>query len=135
MLSATWSTTSASCWSRRASWMTLADWSRVVGFDHTDHTDHADHVVLDVREPAEVARGTIAGALFVPLHQLRSRLSELPRDKLLWVLCAVGQRAYVGQRILTQHGFDAAVLSGGTTTWRALWSTEQTNGTESGAGR
>jgi rhodanese-related sulfurtransferase len=94
--------------------MRLADWSRVAD---------DDHVVLDVREPAEVARGTLSGALTIPLHQLRERLPELPRDKPLWLLCAAGQRAYVAQRILSQRGFDARVLSGGITTWKAMSST------------
>lgn len=41
-----------------------------------------DVVVLDVREPGEVATdGTIAGAIHIPLGQLDKRLAELPRDK------------------------------------------------------
>jgi rhodanese-related sulfurtransferase len=91
--------------------MPLADWSRIL---------HDDHVVLDVREPHEVVRGTIAGARAVPLSTLRHRLDELPRDKPLWLLCAAGQRAYFAQRLLMQSGFDARVLSGGYATWRAL---------------
>ena len=77
-------------------------------------------VVLDVREPDEYAAGHVAGAVNVPLSQLRTRHGELPRDRKLAVYCAAGQRAYYATRFLLQNGYDAANLSGGYTTYRAL---------------
>ena len=47
-------------------------------------------------------------------------MRELPRDRPLAVYCEVGQRAYYAVRLLRQHGHDAANLSGGYTTYRAL---------------
>ena len=91
--------------------MPLADWQ---------HAQDADHLLVDVREPHEFAHEHIEGAVNVPLSQLRGRLDELPRDRPVWLYCAVGQRAYFAQRQLLQHGFDAKNLSGGITTWRAL---------------
>jgi rhodanese-related sulfurtransferase len=76
--------------------------------------------LLDVREPAEVAGGSLPGAVNIPLHQLRSRLAELPRDRAITVCCAVGQRGHYATRILRQHGFDAANLSGGWKTYTAM---------------
>jgi rhodanese-related sulfurtransferase len=39
---------------------------------------------LDVREPKELAElGTIKGYVNIPLGQLESRLSEIPKDKLI----------------------------------------------------
>ncbi|GMU56154.1 MAG: hypothetical protein AMXMBFR33_53000 [Candidatus Xenobia bacterium] len=74
-------------------------------------------LVLDVREPSEFERGHIPGALNLPLGQLRSRLAELPTDRKLLVYCQVGQRAYYATRLLLQHGFSPALLSGGYHTW------------------
>ncbi len=76
--------------------------------------------VLDVREPDEVARGPVPGAVNVPLHQLRDRLGELPQDRPLLVTCAVGQRAYYAVRLLRQNGLDARLLSGGYQTFATL---------------
>ena len=76
--------------------------------------------LLDVREPDEYAAGHVAGAVNVPLSQLRTRHRELPRDRKLAVYCAAGQRAYYATRFLLQNGYDAANLSGGYTTYRAL---------------
>jgi NADPH-dependent 2,4-dienoyl-CoA reductase/sulfur reductase-like enzyme/rhodanese-related sulfurtransferase len=91
--------------------MPLADWRAL---------QEGGHVLLDVREPHEHAEGAIGGALHVPLHQLRDRSGEIPRDRPVWVYCAAGQRAYFAQRLLMQRGVDARNLSGGYATYLAL---------------
>jgi NADPH-dependent 2,4-dienoyl-CoA reductase/sulfur reductase-like enzyme/peroxiredoxin family protein/rhodanese-related sulfurtransferase/TusA-related sulfurtransferase len=75
-------------------------------------------LLLDVREPAETDLGLIPDARLIPLGQLRQRLGELPRDRQIVVYCKVGLRGYVAERILKQHGFQAANLSGGWVTWK-----------------
>ncbi len=69
--------------------------------------------LLDIREPVELAVESVPEALNIPLGQLRARLSELPRDREIHVICRSGQRAYYATRILLQHGFKAKVISGG----------------------
>ncbi len=80
---------------------------------HWDADTDAGDLVLDVREPAELAVEQVPGALSIPLGQLRDRLDELPRDQQMHVLCRSGQRAYYATRLLLQNGFDAKVRSGG----------------------
>jgi rhodanese-related sulfurtransferase len=91
--------------------MPLAKWRRL-GSD--------GEVVVDVRESDEFAAGHVAGAVNLPLSQLRQRYEELPRDRPLAVYCQVGQRGYYAVRFLLQHGYPAANLSGGWTTYEAL---------------
>jgi NADPH-dependent 2,4-dienoyl-CoA reductase/sulfur reductase-like enzyme/rhodanese-related sulfurtransferase len=69
--------------------------------------------ILDVREPIELAVENVPGAVNIPLGQLRSRLSELPRDREINIVCRSGQRAYMATRILLQNGFKAKNVSGG----------------------
>jgi NADPH-dependent 2,4-dienoyl-CoA reductase/sulfur reductase-like enzyme/rhodanese-related sulfurtransferase len=75
--------------------------------------DDTGFAVLDVREPGEWAAGHHERALHIPLHQVRGRLTEIPRDRPLAVYCAGGQRSYYAVRLLRQNGFDARNLSGG----------------------
>jgi NADPH-dependent 2,4-dienoyl-CoA reductase/sulfur reductase-like enzyme/rhodanese-related sulfurtransferase len=75
--------------------------------------------LLDVRDPAEVAKGSIPGAVQIPLNDLRARLHELPKDKELLVFCQTGQRSYNACRILLQNGFSCRNLSGAYKTWSA----------------
>ncbi len=79
---------------------------------HWDSLD--DAFLLDVREPVELAVDTVPGAVNIPMGQLRSRLSELPKDREIHVICRSAQRAYYAQRMLAQHGFKVRNLSGGT---------------------
>ncbi len=78
----------------------------------------SDALVLDVREPEENELGAIPGAVNIRLGELRSRLAELPGDRLIVCCCQVGLRGYLAERILKQHGFRAANLSGGWVTWK-----------------
>ncbi len=73
----------------------------------------ADGLLLDVREPVELAVEHVPEAVNIPLGELRSRLAELPHDREIHVICRSGQRAYYATRILLQEGFDAKVISGG----------------------
>lgn len=91
--------------------MPLADWAALGANGHR---------TLDVREPAEFAAGHVPGAVNIPLSELRERWHELPPGMPLDVYCGVGQRAYYAVRFLRQHAIDAANLSGGWQTWRAL---------------
>ncbi|HUO08327.1 MAG TPA: FAD-dependent oxidoreductase [Phycisphaerae bacterium] len=78
---------------------------------HWESVDGA--LLLDVREPAELAVESVPGALNIPMGQLRSRLAELPRDRDIRVICRSAQRAYYATRILMQNGFKAKNISGG----------------------
>ncbi len=91
--------------------MPLADWQAL---------GRISAVVLDVRSDDEYAAGHAAGAIHIPLPDLRRRYEELPQDRPVAVYCGVGQRAYYATRFLMQRGYRAANLSGGYATYRAL---------------
>jgi len=72
-----------------------------------------DGFLLDVRNPQEIAVESVPGAVNIPLPELRSRLSELPADREILVICRSAQRAYFATRILLQNGFKVRNISGG----------------------
>lgn len=80
----------------------------------------ADQMLLDVRTPGEFKRGSIAGAVNIPLPELRERLTELEASKEILVFCQVGLRGHVAARILLQRGFQARNLTGGYQTYLAV---------------
>ena len=96
--------------------------------------DDPAFTVLDVREAGEWAAGHHDRARHIPLHLLRDRLAELPRQQPLAVYCAGGQRSYYAVRLLRQHGFDARNLSGGWLSARhragAIASAQQARGSQ-----
>jgi len=88
----------------------LADWSKL---------KDPEHCLLDVRSESEYQAAKISMAINIPLEQLRDRIQEVPGDREIWLVCAVGQRAYYATRLLLQHGFAVKILSGGMQTYRA----------------
>lgn len=91
----------------------LAQWQEVVALDPTRQ------MLLDVRTAEEYRAGAIPGAVHIPLHELRQRVAELPRDKEIIVHCQSGQRSYYACRFLAQRGFQVRNLTGSYRTWKA----------------
>ena len=74
--------------------------------------------ILDVREPSEWEQGHIPEATLIPLGQLESRLSELPKDQEIVVVCRSGNRSATGRDILLQAGFNQVTsMAGGMNEW------------------
>jgi sulfur dioxygenase len=79
-------------------------------------------LVVDVRTPEELVGelGHFPGAVLAPLHELKRRAQDWPRDNPVLVVCRTGRRSYQGCRLLAEMGFsDVSNLSGGMTAWRA----------------
>ncbi len=72
--------------------------------------------ILDVRSVGEVDRGTLPGAINIPIDEIRERKSDLPFGKIL-VTCQVGQRGHAATRLLREMGYNAINLDGGYMTW------------------
>ena len=74
--------------------------------------------LVDIRNPGEIAIGTIAGAVELPVGQLPGRVDELDRDAPTVVFCAGGYRSSVAASVLRQAGFtDVSDLLGGYGAW------------------
>lgn len=78
-------------------------------------------LVLDVRNPPEVqAEGAIAGAVFIPMDQIPSRLAEIPKDREIVAVCKRGARSFNVANWLRAQGRNAVSLQGGMDQWKAL---------------
>jgi rhodanese-related sulfurtransferase len=78
-----------------------------------------DVVVLDVRPAVEYGAGHIAGALSVPIDELKRRLRELPDDTDVVAYCRGPFCVYADDavRALNRRGFRAARLEDGFPEW------------------
>jgi rhodanese-related sulfurtransferase len=61
-------------------------------------------VILDVREPEELAQIGVPSALHIPLGDLIARSGEVPSDRDVMVICHVGQRSALATEYLRQAG-------------------------------
>jgi rhodanese domain protein len=78
-----------------------------------------DLVVLDVREPDEVARSAIFGSVDIPLGQVVDRMSELDPARPTAVICAAGVRSAKAIEALTTAGYAGELVNvtGGMKAW------------------
>jgi len=61
--------------------------------------------IVDVREKYEFNRGHLINAVNIPLSELRQRVSEIPKDKKVYIHCRSGQRSYNAVRALMNLGY------------------------------
>jgi rhodanese-related sulfurtransferase len=61
-------------------------------------------LILDVREPEELAQISVPSAVHIPLGDLVARSAEIPVDRDVLVICHVGQRSALATEYLRQAG-------------------------------
>lgn len=86
------------------------------------HQGDSGFVILDIRTPAEFARGHIAGALSIDYYspQFKTALDRLDRGKTYLVYCRSGNRSKKAMKIFEELGFAHIYhLSGGILDWQA----------------
>ncbi len=77
---------------------------------------HEGATLVDVRSKEEYQSGHIPGSLNIPLQQLESRLSAIPKSKAVITCCASGMRSGSAKSLLQSRGYE--VHNGGG--WRGL---------------
>ena len=84
-------------------------------------TQQGDAVIVDVREPDEVAEIAVPGALHIPLGQLAARVDSIPPEREVLFLCRSGNRsAYATEFFRTRVHVRAANVTGGIIAWFEL---------------
>jgi|TARA_B110000263_G_scaffold220142_1_gene207794 rhodanese-related sulfurtransferase len=78
-------------------------------------------IVIDVREPDEVANGSIENSQNMPLgltirNAKKGKIEDL-KDKKICVYCASGYRGNIAADELVKAGFSAVNLEGGYMAW------------------
>ncbi|WP_406538596.1 rhodanese-like domain-containing protein [Fibrobacter sp.] len=80
--------------------ITTVDWNKAF------EMNKAGAVLIDVRTPAEVAKGMAsAAAINIPLQEMPQRLGEFPKDKDLLIYCRSGKRSMAASKFLVEKGF------------------------------
>jgi rhodanese-related sulfurtransferase len=76
--------------------------------------------LMDVREQSEWNTAHIQGAILIPLGQLSSRLSEIPTDRDVLIICHSGNRSAQARDQLRAAGYlNTTSIDGGMTAWMA----------------
>jgi CoA-disulfide reductase len=92
-----------------------------VQWHEVDQIVSAGGLLIDVREPVEREFGFIEGSINISLNDLRNKLTEIPKDKTVYVSCQVGLRGYLASRILKNNGYDVKNVDGGWKTYSSVY--------------
>jgi len=77
-------------------------------------------LLVDVRERNEFALMRAPGAVLMPLSTFTTTYEQLPTDRPLLMMCAVGGRSARATEFLRANGYtDAANVAGGISAWNA----------------
>lgn len=80
--------------------------------------NHSQGVFLDIRSPEHFKAGTIPQARNIPEADLATKMSSLPKDKPIIVVCDQGNAATRVAATLRKEGYaEAIVLEGGLRAW------------------
>ena len=78
----------------------------------------AGSFLLDVREPSEWEAAHIDGAVLIPLAELSTRMSEIPKDKTVLIICRSGNRSAQARDQLRAAGYPQTTsIDGGMNAW------------------
>ena len=69
--------------------------------------------ILDIRPEDAYRRGTIEGAINIPMQEVESRRAEIPNEKPVYVLCHTGEWSAYTVNMLEEAGYDAYNIEGG----------------------
>ena len=72
-----------------------------------------DITFVDVREKDDVLVHPLGNAVNIPFSQLSKHIDEIPKDKLVYVICSVGDLSEEVAEILDDRGYDAYSIEGG----------------------
>lgn len=74
----------------------------------------AGECIIDIREKGEYAEGHLKGVPNIPLSELRERVNEIPKDRIVYLQCRSGQRSYNACLLLQNLGYTNVVnVTGG----------------------
>ena len=80
----------------------------------------SDFHILDVRTTVETEEEStrIQGAQLIPIHELRDRINEVPKNKPVLTICRSGKRSVLAVNVLREAGWQkVANISGGLLRW------------------
>jgi len=93
---------------------------------HDMITGTSNFVLLDVRTVTEYEDNHIRGAVNIPVGELRTRYSELDKEKQTILICSSGNRSSLATSILSRNGFTKLFnVAGGMTGYSTAGYTRQ----------
>jgi len=76
-------------------------------------------LIIDVRSPEELKEGRLQNSILIPIWNIMRGEYNLPKDRPILLVCAVGGRSYAAMQMLAHNGYpELYSLKGGLDEWK-----------------
>ena len=86
---------------------------KTITIEDVEKKDINQATILDIRPEDAYCRGTVEGAITIPMPEVDNRRDEIPRDKPVYVLCHTGEWSAYTVNMLEEAGYEAYNIEGG----------------------
>ena len=86
---------------------------KTITIEDVEKKDINQVTILDIRPEDAYCRGTVEGAINIPMQEVENRRDEIPRDKPVYVLCHTGEWSVYTVNMLEEAGYEAYNIEGG----------------------
>ena len=86
---------------------------KTITIEDVEKKDINQVTILDIRPEDAYCRGTVEGAINIPMQEVDNRRDEIPRDKPVYVLCHTGEWSAYTVIMLEEAGYEAYNIEGG----------------------
>ena len=86
---------------------------KTITIEDVEKNDIIQVTILDFRPEDAYCRGTVEGAINIPMQEVDNRRDEIPRDKPVYVLCHTGEWSAYTVNMLEEAGYEAYNIEGG----------------------
>ena len=86
---------------------------KTITIEDVEKKDINQVTILDIRPEDAYCRGTVEGAINIPMQEVDNRRDEIPKDKPVYVLCHTGEWSAYTVNMLEEAGYEAYNIEGG----------------------
>lgn len=93
--------------------------NKTITIDEALEAWRKEELFIDVRTAEEYAQGHVPGAVLIPLVELPARMSEIPKDSKVHIICRSGNRSASATLSLLDQQYDNVYnVDGGMLQWK-----------------
>lgn len=94
---------------------------KLITIEELEKLNTSNITIIDVRKDEDFNKGTVDGAINIPISEFNNHIEEIPKDKPVYILCYTGDNSIEIVEKLEELGYDAYNIKGGYRSYLQLY--------------
>lgn len=94
---------------------------KLITIEELEKLNTSNITIIDVRKDEDFNKGTVDGAINIPILEFNNHIEEIPKDKPIYILCYTGDNSIEIVEKLEELGYDAYNIKGGYRSYLQLY--------------